>query len=206
MRGDFQRARPLFEESLELRRRGGEPRAIALTACNLAQLTLADGDLEVTEALLAEALEHARAINYQPMILTVLGVGALTSLRRGDTPRAQARLADAADSMMPGLDQETGAVVLAAAATLAAIGDDPLRAATLWAAADQAIARLSRAETPGAATLRARWLPHARAAAPDATSWAAAWTAGIEISLDEALSFAASAQGSVGAFPPSDRS
>ena len=43
MVGEFARARPLFEEALELRR-GGEPRAIALTAANLAQMTLGDGE------------------------------------------------------------------------------------------------------------------------------------------------------------------
>jgi predicted ATPase/class 3 adenylate cyclase len=194
MRGEFLRARPLLEESLDLRRRGGEPRAIALTAGNLAQVTLGDGDLELTEALLAEGLEHARAINYPPMIVTLLGVGALTSLQRGDASSAQARLTDAVDPMASGLDPETGAIFLSAAATLAAVRGDPLRSATLWAAADEALARLNRAETPGGATLRVRWLPHARTAAPDAVSWDAACAAGAEISLDEALALAASAQ------------
>lgn len=192
IQGDFQRARALFEESLALRRRGGEPRAIALTASNLAQITLGENELEATEALVAEGLIHARRINYQPIIVALLGVGALAALHRGEPSMARAMLADAVPSMAPGVDAETAAILLAAAAPLAAISGDALRAATLWAAAEKTLAELNRAENPSGAALRDCWMPPARAAAPDAASWDSAYAHGAEISLGEALAAAVS--------------
>jgi predicted ATPase/class 3 adenylate cyclase len=189
MVGEFSRARLLFEEALELRR-GGEPRAIALTAANLAEVTLGDGELETTAALVAEGLDHARRINYHPMLITLLSVGALTALHGDDPAAARSQLADAIPSM-PGVDTEAGAIFLAAAATLASIDGHALRAATLWGATDGALAKLHRAETPGAAALRTRWLPPGRDAAPDAAAWDTAYTRGTEMSLDAALALAA---------------
>jgi non-specific serine/threonine protein kinase len=191
MQGDFQRARALFEESLALRRRGGEPRAIALTASNLARITLGENELEATEALVAEGLIHARRINYQSIIVTLLAVGALAALHRGEPSMARAMLTDAVPSIPPG-DAETAAVFLAAAAPLAAVSGETLRAATLWAAAEKTLAELNRAENPSSAVLRDRWLPPARAAAPDAASWDSAYAYGAEISLDEAIAAAVS--------------
>ena len=99
-------------------------------------------------------------------------------------------LADAVPSMAPGVDPETAAIVLAAAAPLAAISGETLRAGTLWAAAEKTLAKLNRAENPTSAALRDRWLPPARATAPDAASWDSAYAHGGEISLDEALAAA----------------
>ena len=65
-------------------------------------------------------------------------------------------------------------------------------AATLWAAAEKTLADLNRAENPSGAALRDRWLPAARAAAPDAANWDSAYARGAEISLDEALAAAVS--------------
>jgi predicted ATPase/class 3 adenylate cyclase len=189
MIGEFTRARPLFEEALELRR-GGEPRAIALTAANLAEVMLGEGELETTEALVAEGLDHARRINYHPMLITLLSVGALTALHRDESGAARSQLAEAIPSM-PGVHAEAGAIFLAAAATLASVDGHPLRAATLWGAAEGALAKLHRAETPGATALRRRWLPPARDAVPEAAAWDAAYMRGTEMSLDDALALAA---------------
>ena len=205
MRGDFRPARPLLEESLDLRRRGGEPRAISLTAANLAQITLGEGDLNTTDALLKEALGHARAINYQPMIVTLAAVGALSSLHRGDAVIAHARLSDAGDFLAADVDLESGAVFLSAAAALAAVGNDSLRAAKLWAAADRALAVLNRAETPGSTALRARWLPHAQSVAHDVASWDAAWETGAALSLNDALALARGARDDPQAQLPTSR-
>ena len=153
-------------------------------------MTLGDGELETTEALVAEGLDHARRINYHPMLITLLSVGALTALHGDDPAAARSQLADAIPSM-PGVDTEAGAVFLAAAATLASVDGHALRAATLWGATDGALAKLHRAETPGAAALRTRWLPPARDAAPDAAAWDTAYTRGTEMSLDAALALAA---------------
>jgi predicted ATPase/DNA-binding SARP family transcriptional activator len=194
MVGEFEQARPLFEAALELRR-GGEPRAIALTAANLAQVTLGDGELETTEALVAEGLDHARRINYHPILITLRSVGALTALHREDPAAARSQLIEAIPSL-PGVDAEAGTIFLAAAATLASIDGHPLHAATLWGATEGALAKLHRAETPGAGTLRTRWLPAARDAAPDIPAWDTAFIRGAEMSLDAALALAA------GDFPP----
>jgi predicted ATPase/class 3 adenylate cyclase len=190
MAGEFDRARPLLEEALELRR-GGEPRAIALTASNLAQVTLGAGELETTDALVAEALEHARRINYHPMLIMLPAVGALVALHHDDPAGARTRLVEAIPSLPHDPDAESGAVFLAAAATLAAISGDGLRAATLWGAGDAALSGLHRVETPGASALRARWLPRARDLIAGAAAWEAAYAHGARMAVQDALELAA---------------
>jgi hypothetical protein len=107
-----------------------------------------------------------------------------------DPAAARSQLVEAIPSLS-GVDAEAGAIFLAAAATLASIDGDPLHAATLWAAYEGALAKLHRAETPGAGTLRTRWLPAAREAAPDTAAWDTAFILGAEMSLDDTLALAA---------------
>jgi predicted ATPase len=189
--GEFASAKELLEESLTIRRRSGESRAIALTLANLAQVTLALGDLERTDSLVAEGLAHARAINCRGMIVQLLGLGALSSLQRGEIQRSEAQLAGTADQIGSGMmDPEMAAIFFAAAATVAAIRHEPLTAATLWAAAAGARNQVRRAENPAATALRARWLPEAREAVPAQTSWDSAWQTGTEMALEEAFAVA----------------
>jgi predicted ATPase len=187
--GEFGRARPLFEEALAVRRRGGEPRGIALTACNLAQAALAEGDFEAAEALIEEALAHGAEIDYATIIGELLVLRAILALAQEDLQGAQHALAQAGKRLDDTHEAEAVAMLLSAAGLLAAACGESLRAATLWAAADQARVRINRAETPAAAALRQRWLPKAQAAT-SVQGWDAAWAAGAKMPLDEALSLA----------------
>jgi hypothetical protein len=194
MDGDHLQARPVFEESLEIRRRLGEPRGIAITAGNLAQVTLAAGELEVTEALLDEVLEHAGAIGYQAVVADARAVRALLELHRGEVENAASELVEATGAMAGEADPESGANMLAAGAVLASIKAEPLQAATLWAATDRVLEQLGRVETPAARRLRLKWLPVARSAAPDGT-WENSWSRGHVLSLDAALALISHSSG-----------
>jgi predicted ATPase/class 3 adenylate cyclase len=187
--GDPPEARECYEQALDIRRRLGEPRAIALTASNLAGVLLDVGAHEQAESLLDEALSRAEEIDYRTIMSSAFALRAVLSLKRGDANVAASQLASAIDSTGAD-DVETAATLLSAAATLAATRDEPLRAASLWAASDGALARLSRPDPPATASLRARWLPVMQAAAADGTSWEEAWVRGGRLSLEEAFSLA----------------
>jgi predicted ATPase/class 3 adenylate cyclase/DNA-binding winged helix-turn-helix (wHTH) protein len=193
--GDLEQARTFLEESLLLGRGIGEPRAIALAANNLAEIALNAGDLENADTLINEALTQAREVDFRSIIASALGTRAVISLQRGDLETATAQLEEAIEPTRSAYDIEGAASLLSVAGTIAAIRHEPLRAAKLWAAADHARARIGLAEAPTVDKLRAQWHPKARAAAPDAASWDAACASGTEISLDDALDFAAGDQG-----------
>jgi predicted ATPase/class 3 adenylate cyclase len=192
--GDPPEARECYEQALDIRRRLGEPRAIALTACNLAGALLDVGEHEQAESLLDEALSRAEEIDYAAMVSSAFALRAVLSLHREDANAAASQLASAIDST-GGDDVETAATLLSAAAVLAATRAEPLRAAALWAASDAARARLSRPDPPATASLRARWLPAMKAAAADGTSWDEACAHGAQLSLEGALSLAGSGVG-----------
>lgn len=189
-RGDLQRARTLLGEALSIRRGIGEPRAIALTANNLADIILAMGDHQHAGLLVEEALARAREIDFRPLIGAALGARADISLMRGDLERARAQLHEALETTNAAYDLELASGLLSTAATLAAVQDEPTRAAALWSAADRARWRIHLGETPTSTRLRASWEPKARAAVSDPASWTAACLAGADLSLDDALALA----------------
>jgi tetratricopeptide (TPR) repeat protein len=188
-RTDVRRARELVEEALLIRRRIGEPRAIALTATNLADLALDAGELERADALNEEALRASQEIDYKTMIANALATRAVISLLRDDVQSAGAQLQEALARAREAHDVETAALLLSAAGIVAAIQHQPITAARLWSASDKQSHRASE-DTIAATRLRARWQPQARAAAPDQKTWDAAWSAGAELSLDDALELA----------------
>jgi predicted ATPase/class 3 adenylate cyclase len=185
--GDPKRARSMLEESLLLGQRTGEPRAIALASANLTEIALDAGDFERAEVLINESLSQAREINSLPMIAGALLTQAVISLHRGDIDSATAQVREAIEPTRQAYDAEAAASVLSVAGTIAAIRQEPIRAAKLWAAADHARTQIGVTDAPGAEKLRVRWYPKARAAVSDATSWNIAWTTGADLSLDDAL-------------------
>ncbi len=188
---DLDQTRALLEESLAIRRRTREPRGIASAAANLALAVLATGQIEYAETLNNEALARAREIDFRPIIGAALGTRVDIALMRGELDDALAHLRE---SLMTGGHTHLHAGgLLSVAGTIAAQQHDPVRAATLWAAADRVKAQSGLAEAPPGAKLRARWEPEARAALADADAWTAAWRVGTELPLDDALALAASA-------------
>jgi predicted ATPase/class 3 adenylate cyclase/DNA-binding winged helix-turn-helix (wHTH) protein len=185
--GDIARGRPLLEEALEVSHRMEEPMGITQTAANLAGLALASGDLDAAEPLIAEALRRAGEIDYRSIVGAALVLDALLALHRGDLDTAALRIPQSLEAIRIAYHVVTAGMLLAAAATLAAAHNDPLRAAQLWAASDQAMGRLGIDATwCGANRLRDEWLPKARGAV-NATDWNAAWQAGRRLLPEEAL-------------------
>jgi len=197
-RGNLGAARPMLEESLELARRRGQSSEIALTGANLATLALETGDLDAADALAAEALARAREIDSRPMIAHTLVTQAEISLGRDELDRASGQIGAAIDALKSVYDLESATSLLSLAGTLAAIRHQPMRAATLWAAADRGRERVRLAEAPNIVLLRGRWQAQARADAPNEENWNAAWRAGGELSAEDALELALGATGAVG--------
>lgn len=191
--GDVPAARPLLEESLLLARSRGEPSVIALTAGNLAIMALDASELETAEALARESLARAQEVDFQGMVSSALILRAVILLARGNLDQARAELAKAIEAVRSIRHIETVASALSVAGTIAAMRDQPIQAATLWAAADQNRGRIHLAEDPNVERLRTKWQPQARANARDADSWAAAQAAGADLSLDDALDLASRA-------------
>ena len=188
--GNLERARTLLEESLLLGRRTGEPRAIALASGNLTEIVLDEGDLNAAETLINESLTQAQECESLPMIASALLTKAVIALRRDDVPHATTHLGEAIAATRSGYDAEAIASVLSLAGTIAAIQAHPIEAATLWAAADAARARIGLSDAPSDEKLRTEWQPTARAALNDPHRWDAAWVAGAELSLDDAIALA----------------
>jgi predicted ATPase/DNA-binding SARP family transcriptional activator len=188
--GNLEQARPICEESLLFARRTGEPRGIALAANNLAEIAVNLGDLTVADALIEESLTRAREINFRENIASALHTRMEILLERRDTESASEHLHEAiALTLAYGLP-ETATSLLSVAGTIAAIRDEPVRAATLWAAADKFRASAATIETPTTMALRSRYEPRARAAIANPIRWDAARAAGSAMSLDQALAFA----------------
>jgi hypothetical protein len=161
--------------------------SIAHTAANLADLALARGELDAAEPLITEALRRAAEIDYRSLVGAALALDALLALHRGDLDTTALRIPQSLEAMGIAYHVVAAETLLPAAATLAAAHNDPLRAAQLWAASDQAMGRLGIDDTScGANRLRDEWLPKARDAV-NATDWNAAWRAGSRLQPEEAL-------------------
>jgi predicted ATPase/class 3 adenylate cyclase len=185
--GDLERARSMLEESLLLARRIGEPRAIALASGNLTELALAAGDLAQASTLINETLAQAQAVE-SLSTLAVAFVGlAQISLLRDDVEAAAEQVDRAIEPVRLAYDAEVTASLLSVAGTVAAIRQEPIRAAQLWAAAERARERIGLPDAPAADKLRSRWERAARAKTSNAEAWEAARAAGANLSRDEAL-------------------
>jgi tetratricopeptide (TPR) repeat protein len=195
-RTDVQGGRELVEEALALRRRIGEPRAIALTAANLADYVLGAGELEYADALSGEALRASHQINYKVIIAGALATRTIISLLRDDLQSAGSQLREALETAREANDMEDFPTLLSVAGTMAAIQHQPITAATLWSASER-ISRGVIEEALAATRLRAQWKPRAHAATPNQAAWDGAWKAGAELSLDDALELALGATRSV---------
>lgn len=189
-RSSPERTIALLEEALEVLRPTGDRYMISVTVANRAEVALNAGELDYAQSLVDEARGIAWEIEFRPLIAGTLELGAVIALARGATETAAACLREATDTSTPFQD-EAVAMRLVIAATLASIRHEPLRAATLWGAAQSVYARIGLAEPPFATRLRARWEQRALGDAPDQLSWDAARRAGAELGFEEAFALAA---------------
>jgi predicted ATPase len=187
--GDDERATAYFEESLELRRRIGDPSRVALSLINVAGMAFVKGDVGRAAALWAEAAEIAAAIGDKRHIcLAHSGLAwAAYRERRWQEADAQAResLRLARElGMKHGVVEEISCLAGIAAAT----------GGTARAARLAAVVELQHSLAPGDGVFAELWACRAEIedakAACDPETWERAWAEGHAMSLDEAAEYA----------------
>jgi hypothetical protein len=159
------------------------------TASTLGEIALDSGDLEAADKNLTEWLDRSNEIGYRPVTAYLTASRAILSLLRDDVDPAEVDLRAAIQTGAVQADGELAAEALSAAGTIAAMRREPLRAATLWAAADTV--RGPAPEHKAVAGLRDRWQQQARLQVSDQAAWDAATHAGAELALEDALALAA---------------
>src|SRR5262249_9024068 len=137
---------------------------VTLVANNLAEAALAAGDLDTAAALNDEVLACSRAMGAYPQIAYALLTCIEILLMSGDLDGAEGCLGEAIDRIRATKDAENEASLLSMAGTMAAMRTQGLRAALLWAAADQIRARVGTPDSQPAEDLRTAWQSRAAAA------------------------------------------
>ena len=190
LRHDTRRAIAMLEEALALLRPTEDAYMISIAVGNLAECAFYAGERDYAQTLVDESLALAHRIDFRPMVACMLELAAVIALDRGDAETASARVEEALDTGLP-FQSEGIAVRLTLAAALAALRRQPMRAATLWGAAEHLYAESGIDDRPIHARLLARWETQARADAGHQDEWDAAWTAGAQMTLEDALTIAA---------------
>jgi predicted ATPase len=190
LRPDRKRFNLLLEEALTVLRPTGDAYMISIAVANLAEGAVQAGDLEHAEQLNDEALALSRQIDFRPHIAGTLELAAFIALERGDVETAAESMREALDIGLP-FQSESIAARLTLAAAMAAIRRQPIRAATLWGAAEQLYEHVGVDDRPIHSKLRARWEPQAMASAPNQATWDAGWKIGGQLTMQDALALAA---------------
>lgn len=122
--GDIDLARTRFEDSLAFRAELGDRFGVAVEASNLADLDVEAGNVAAGAQRLADALDVAREIGSQYLVLNLLPSIATAALARGKA-EAAGRLIGATDAMSAatGLIPDPGVLELAVERATAALGD-----------------------------------------------------------------------------------
>ena len=165
-KGEFDRARHLFEESLVMAREVGDDWLTTVVLNNLGDVELNDGNFERASELFEESLalgEERGDIDRRARQLTNLGT---VSLMLGDRPAAAARFGDALDAArIIGLREAYLYILLGLAA--ASVTDDPPRAAPLQGVSDAIAEHLGTAAHSFEAGIREQTLDNLRAASAE---------------------------------------
>ena len=188
---NVERARRTLEEALTIGRRTGEPQLIALAINNLAEIAVSLGDLDEADRLSSEALKQAREIGFRSTIASALHTRAEILIQRGDLESASAQLHEAVALVLVSLAPDAAASLLSVAGTISAMRGQALRAAMLWAAADNARARVAIAESSITAGLQSRYEATTRSAVADTATWETARADGTAMTTHDALALAA---------------
>ena len=191
--GDWERAEPLFAESLALARALGETSYLPYIANGLGELALFRGDSAAAAAHYAEGLQAARALKLNDMAAQLLLKLGDVAIEASDTARAGALLSESLQIYTrTGRTPRVAAAIYYCAKLVARLGH-PAQSVALWAAALQAAgeADFSYVGGPEGERLTAAFAAAQAALAPAAR--VAALTEGRALSLEQATSLALSA-------------
>ena len=193
MRGDYERARALVEESLADYRVLGDHQGMADDLLTLGLATQGQGDLVQADALFGEALAHAREVGYKVGEAAALHRLGLAAHDRGDAQQALLLLGESLRIVKETGDVEEMAGVLDGMARVVAL-TSPERAARFCGMA------AALRETRGTARPPAEQAPHERAVAAiqrtlGEQGFAAASAAGRALPLEHAIAEALAVAG-----------
>jgi DNA-binding CsgD family transcriptional regulator/tetratricopeptide (TPR) repeat protein len=187
------RAMELWEESLKLARKAGDPHRISMTLCNLGYAAVLQGDFQRGATFGEEALEffHKQGnagVDILPEILVNLG---LAALGQGNLERAAASLDKAVAMSREAGRKPTTINALEGMASLAAASGDAPRAAHLWGAAEAERESTGIALPPGDRALHEPYLVSAHSRLGK-DAWEEELDEGRAMSLEEAAEYALS--------------
>jgi len=186
---DYARAIELYEESLRIQRSIDYPWLMSSTLGNMADIAIAQGDLERAAELANLGLEwDLRSGERHATVTWQLDMGEI-ALRKGDLSQARWMFSESLHWL-----QQTGHVLpiaqcIAGLAGIAARTHQPHRAVQLLGAADLLREHVNAPIFATSAPLHEHSMRTARAAL-DTVAFAAAWDAGREMSLEDAIELA----------------
>lgn len=184
--GEYEAARVLYEESLTIQRELGDQQGIATSLGNLGLIAHAQGDDRRARALHEESLALCRQSGNPTSIATALGNLALVVRSLGDLETAQALCAESL-AIWQRLDDRAGiAEGLEVLATLAAMSDEPKRAARLFGAA-AALREMAGVPLPPSDRREQEGHGESLRAALDEATFAAAWAEGAAMPLSQVI-------------------
>ena len=187
MERDFEEARVLYEQALEVARRTGNEALVATITLNLGNVAAFQEDFDLSTVHYEEALAIWREngdVEGQAFALTNLGNTAL--YRRRDAVQSGAHFRESLDIFVGLHDQRAIADCLCGLAGTAMLDGDPGLAARLYGAADAIRSEIGSVVDANMAELEAGMAAEVSQALGD-EAYRAAWEAGREWSLDQAV-------------------
>jgi DNA-binding CsgD family transcriptional regulator/tetratricopeptide (TPR) repeat protein len=186
---ELEQASTLAEEALKLQRETNDTVGVVRTLLILGLAAVGQHDHERAVALHEETLALARQEEDDFAIVLSLGLGQIASLGLGDYQRVRALLKDGLDLSQRLKMMHLTAANLHAAALLAGVRAQPVRAARLWGAAESLRGAIGTILSPWERHAYGPYIDAARAQL-DETAWEAAWAEGRAMTLEEAVEYA----------------
>jgi non-specific serine/threonine protein kinase len=200
--GDHAAARPLFEESLAIRRELGDRQGIAESLNNLGEVAQAQGDHAAARALHEESLAIRRELGHRWGIAVSLNNLGTVAWAQGDHAAARALYEESLAIKRELGDKKDLAECLEGLAKVAGAQGQPQRAARLLGAAEALREAIGAPLPPADRSDHERSVAAARAALGE-EGFGAAWEGGRVSSLEQAIEYALGT-GTAVAPPPTD--
>ena len=187
--GEWSRAEPLLQESLAILRQLGAKFYVALTLFHLGRVLRHQHEGLKQAVLVEESITLFREMDIKPNLASTIVILADAKIKLGEYRSARLLLEESL-SLYQGLEDAFGfAEVVAGYAHLAAAQMQWQRAACLFAVVDTYQGHVSFYWTPSEQALFQRAIAVVRTQL-DESSFAAAWEEGVQMTLDQAVTYA----------------